>query len=188
LDEINRAGEEEAARLLTPLIERAPHVAKRVARRRPFRTSDQLCDAIRAELLVLDEAERVELFRSHPELATGNPLTMTRESQAEQGRLQLTAGSNAYQARLAAMNARYREKFGFPFIIALARHGDMESVMAKFEARLNADRATELDAAIEQVAAVSASRVAALLECTGLDHSGLDRSGADCQPCLAERT
>jgi OHCU decarboxylase len=178
LDEINRAGEDEAARLLTPLIERAPHVARGVARHRPFRTTGQLCDAIRAELLALDEAQRVALFRSHPELAPRNPLTMTRESQAEQARLELTAGDNAYQGRLAAMNARYSQKFGFPFITALARHSDMESVMAEFEARLTADRAAEVDAAIEQVAAVSASRVAALLH----------GSGADRQPRLTEPT
>jgi OHCU decarboxylase len=169
LDEINRASDDHAALLLTPLIERAPHIARRVARRRPFLTVGHLCFAIRAELVALNETERVALLRSHPELAPRNPLTMTPESQAEQGRLRLTADGNAYQARLAAMNARYAEKFGFPFIIALARHSDMDSVMAEFEARMSADRSSEIDAAIEQVAAVSASRVAALLGISGTE-------------------
>jgi OHCU decarboxylase len=178
LDAINRASDDHAALLLTPLIERAPHIARRVARRRPFSTVGQLCCAIRAELVALNETERVALLRAHPELAPRNPLSMTQESQAEQGRLRLTVDDNTYQARLAAMNARYGEKFGFPFITALARHSDMDSVMAEFEARLAADRSSEIDAAIEQVAAVSASRVAALL--------GISGTGLRCQP--AEKT
>jgi OHCU decarboxylase len=167
LDEINRASDEHAASLLTPMIERAPQIARRVARHRPFLTVDHLCAAIRAELVALDETDRIALFRSHPELAPSDPLTMTPESQAEQARLRLTAEDNADRARLAAMNARYADKFGFPFITALARHRDMTSVMAEFEARMSADREAEIDAAIEQVAAVSASRVAAALGGSG---------------------
>jgi OHCU decarboxylase len=178
LDEINRASDDHAALLLKPLIERAPHIAERVARRRPFPTVGQLCTAIRAELVALSETERVALFRSHPELAPNDPLTMTQESRAEQDRLRLTAGDNAYRVRLAALNARYADKFGFPFITALARHRDMDSVMAEFEARMAADRSSEIDAAIEQVAAVSTSRVAALV--------GISETELPCQ--RAEKT
>ena len=178
LEEINRASDDHAVVLLTPLIERAPHIARRVARRRPFSNVGHLCCAIRAELIALNETARVALFRSHPQLAPRNPLTMTQESQAEQARLRLTAEDNAFQSRLAAMNARYAEKFGFPFITALARHRDMASVMAEFEARMSADRDSEIDAAIEQIAAVSASRAAAAL--------GLREAESSCH--LVERT
>lgn len=161
LDEINTAGEERATALLTPMIERAPQIAKRVVRRRPFQHPCDLSQAIRDELVALREAERLELFRAHPELAPPDPHLMTSESQAEQGRLDLTTANGTTQARLRAMNDEYAERFGFPFIVALVRHHSMDSVLAEFEARLTADRATEIETAIEQVAAVSASRVAA---------------------------
>ncbi len=84
---------------------------------------------------------------------------MTAASQSEQGRLNLTGEKSVYRDRLNGLNARYREKFGFPFIIALVRHETMESVLSEFETRLHQSRDSEINAAIEQVMAVSASRV-----------------------------
>jgi len=162
LGELNRADEERAITLIAPLIERAPAIARKVARRRPFRRVDNLLQAIRTELMELAEAERVDLFRAHPELAPDNPLAMTRESQSEQGRLSLTSHDSEYRARLAEMNARYRARHGFPFITALVRHPDMNSVLAEFETRLASERSSEIQRAIEQVAMVSSSRVRAL--------------------------
>jgi len=157
--------------LLEPLIERAPVIARRVAKRRPFNNADDLRKAIRRELLSLNEEERVRLFRAHPELASVNPLSMTSASQSEQGRLNLTSDTNEFKARLDELNARYRGKFGFPFITALVRHKGMDSVLSEFETRLSADRESELEQALEQVAAVSASRVKAVFECSSSDQT-----------------
>jgi OHCU decarboxylase len=161
LSELNRADDERALALIEPLIERAPQIAERVARRRPFDSTDSLSEAIRDELVKLSEAERVTLFRAHPELAPDNPLAMTQASQSEQGRLNLTSNGNEYRTRLADLNARYRDRHGFPFITALVRHDNIDSVLEEFEARLNSNRDEELKRAIEQVAIVSSSRVLA---------------------------
>ena len=159
LDDLNTADDDRAASLVSPLIERAPHVARKVARSRPFANAEALALAIRRELSGLDEAERIALFRAHPELAPDDPLSMTRESQGEQGRLNLTSASNRYRARLAELNAAYRSRFGLPFIVALARHPDTESVLAAFERRLAADRASEIETALGEVIAVSLARL-----------------------------
>ncbi len=161
LTELNHADEDRATALVEPLIERAPEIAANVARRRPFDGADALVAAIRAELLELGEPACLDLFRAHPELAPDNPLTMTAESQSEQGRLNLTAEDNAYRARLSGLNARYREKFGFPFITALVRHADIDSVLTELETRLANDRDVEIHAALDQITAVSAARVRA---------------------------
>jgi 2-oxo-4-hydroxy-4-carboxy-5-ureidoimidazoline decarboxylase len=159
LNELNNANEEQAVLLLAPLIERAPEIAKRVAVRRPFNGSDDLHQAIKTELLGLNEAEQVSLFRAHPELAPENPLAMTRSSQSEQGRLKLTSHENRYRAQLADLNVRYRDKFGFPFITALVRHQDMDSVLTESETRLASDRRAEVEQTIDQIVTVSSSRV-----------------------------
>lgn len=172
LGELNRADEERAISLLEPLIERAPEIARRVAARRPFENADELRQAIRSELHGLNEEERVRLFRAHPELAPENPLSMTRASQSEQGRLNLTSDTNEFRVRLEELNARYRGKFGFPFITALVRHRDMNSVLSDFETRLTADRESEIERALDQVAAVSSSRVSAAFGRTSSDETG----------------
>lgn len=161
LIELNRADEKQAVALLAPLIERAPGIAKQVARRRPFHSTDDLFEAIHGALLALSESACIDLFRAHPELAPDNPLAMTQESQSEQRRLNLTSHESEYRTRLSELNARYREKYGFPFITALVRHADIDSVLKEFEARLTSDRETEIRRAIDQIALVSSSRVRA---------------------------
>lgn len=159
LGELNTASEEQAVCLLEPFIERAPEIAKRVASHRPFASVDHLRRIIHSKLLELSDTELVELFRAHPELAPENPLAMTNASQSEQGRLNLTADRSEYRERLDELNASYRQKFGFPFITALVRHSDMDSVLSEFEASLTQDRNAEISRAVEQVMTVSASRV-----------------------------
>jgi 2-oxo-4-hydroxy-4-carboxy-5-ureidoimidazoline decarboxylase len=161
LSELNFADEEGAITMIAPLIERAPEIAIRVASHRPFRSSDNLSQAIRNELLSLGEAERIDLFRAHADLAPDNPLAMTSESQSEQGRLNLTSDQGKYQARLSELNTLYHKKYGFPFITALVRHSDIESVLMEFEARLASDRNSEIAQTIHQIATVSSSRVRA---------------------------
>ena len=171
LEEINLADEEQAVLLLEPLIERAPMIAKGVVRHRPFKSADDIRKAIRRELLDLKEEERLTLFCAHPELSPTNPLSMTSASQSEQGRLNLTTDTNEFKARLDDLNKCYRDKFGFPFITALVNHKDMDSVFSEFETRLLADPKSEIEQALEQVVAVSASRVKVLFECSSSDKS-----------------
>lgn len=164
LDDLNRADDRTAFGYVSPLIERAPDVAWRVAARRPFADLEALSSAIREELASLNKTDSIVLFRQHPELAPDNPLSMTAESQSEQGRLDLTCLKTEYRERLAAMNAEYRQRFGFPFITALVRHPDIGSVLKEFTERLKADQASEIRSAIEQIAAVSAARVQGAFE------------------------
>jgi len=159
LGTLNDADEASAVSILTPLIERAPQVARRVAQRRPFASPAHLARSIREEIDALEESDLLTFFRAHPELAPADPVTMTAESQAEQGRLNLTTEDCEYRQRLAELNAEYRGKFGFPFITALVRHANMSSVVEEFESRLRSDRNDEIRRAVEQIAVVSASRV-----------------------------
>ena len=159
LEHLNEADNDQAFHLLEPLIERAPSIAFRVAKKRPFNNVEEIALAIAEELHNLDDESRIALFNSHPELAPDKPLEMTRESQNEQSRLQLTESFNDEILRLKALNTEYREKFGFPFITALVRHENLASVLDEFKVRLSNDKKAEMDKAIDQVAIVSKARV-----------------------------
>lgn len=164
LEKINTSTSAEARILLEPLIERSPLLAAKLADRRPFPSTAVLCVALDEELHSLTEVECVTLFNAHPELGPNNPTEMTQASQAEQGRLGLTSGTLAERALLDDLNTTYRDKFGFPFITALARHETLSSVLGEFERRLGADRATEIATTLEQISTVSAARITASFE------------------------
>lgn len=159
ISDLNTSNDELAQDLILPLIERSPDIARRVAGLRPFSRSKDLAEAIRSELLALNEDQRVQLFLAHPELAPDNPLTMTEASQSEQSRLKLTDKTNGYKTRISEMNNAYRERFGFPFITAVFRHEDMASLISEFERRLTGERSAEIESALAEIIAITRSRV-----------------------------
>src|SRR3954470_15566143 len=65
--------------------------------------------------------EQLALIRAHPELAGKAAIDdgLTEASAAEQASAGLDRLSEAEFARFHALNAAYREKFGFPFIICV---------------------------------------------------------------------
>jgi 2-oxo-4-hydroxy-4-carboxy-5-ureidoimidazoline decarboxylase len=61
------------------------------------------------------------------------------------------------------MNHAYRERFGFPFIVAVAGL-DRTSVLTRLELRLGNERAAEFAEALRQVERIAAHRLAAMIE------------------------
>lgn len=96
--------------------------------------------------------EQLALIRAHPELAGKAAIdrTLTEASAAEQASAGLDRLSEAEFARFHALNAAYRERFGFPFIICV-RLTDKAGILAAMEARLANDRDTEIATAIAQI-------------------------------------
>ena len=96
--------------------------------------------------------EQLALIRAHPELAGKAAIdrTLTEASAAEQASAGLDRLSEEEFARFHALNAAYRERFGFPFIICV-RLTDKAGILAAMEARLANDRDTEIMTAIAQI-------------------------------------
>lgn len=96
--------------------------------------------------------ERLALIRAHPELADKAAVDggLTEASAAEQASAGLDRLTPAEFDRFHALNAAYRERFGFPFIICV-RLTDKAGILAAMEQRLGNDRDTEIATAIEQI-------------------------------------
>jgi 2-oxo-4-hydroxy-4-carboxy-5-ureidoimidazoline decarboxylase len=109
--------------------------------------------------------EQLALLRAHPDLAgrAARAGALTNASAAEQSSAGLDRLDDEEYERFGRLNAAYREKFGFPFIIAVRRH-DKTSILAAFEARLGNTPAQEMDGALAQVAEIARSRLAGLVK------------------------
>jgi 2-oxo-4-hydroxy-4-carboxy-5-ureidoimidazoline decarboxylase len=96
--------------------------------------------------------EQLALIRAHPELAGKAAIdrTLTEASTAEQASAGLDRLTEEEFARFHALNAAYRERFGFPFIICV-RLTDKAGILSAMEARLANDRETEIATAIAQI-------------------------------------
>jgi len=121
LAQLNGASREEFAHLLDGTYEHSPWIAMRAWERRPFSTLAALKQALVATVRDSSREEQLQLIRSHPELA-GKAMvakTLTAESTNEQGKAGLTQCTPAEFDLIQSLNARYNEKFGFPFILAV---------------------------------------------------------------------
>ena len=165
LTQLNRLGPGDYVAQLGGVFEHSAWIAERSYAKRPFASVAALHAAMMSCVREAASAEQLALARAHPELAGREAVAgaLTTDSTSEQGRLGFTALSRAEFERMAGLNRRYREKFGFPCIVALRLHRDRASVMAEMERRLGNDRATELANALEQIGHITRARLEKIL-------------------------
>ena len=158
LNGLDRAG---FTRVLGDVFEHSAWVAERAWAQRPFASIDALHAAMLAAVREAGVDEQLALIRAHPELAGREAAegTLTADSTSEQGRLGFTALSRAEIERVERANRAYREKFGFPCIVALHLHTTRESVIAEMERRAGSDRTAEIAAALEQIGHITRGRL-----------------------------
>lgn len=148
------------------VFEHSPWVAERAWKRKPFDSVDALHQAMMQVVSQAKRDEQLALVRAHPELAGAQAKegTLTVDSSSEQGRLGFTALSRDELVQMAGLNRRYRERFGFPCIVALRLHATRASVVAEMQRRAGNDADTELKNALEQIGHITRGRLDKFLE------------------------
>lgn len=146
---------------LDGIFEHSPWVAARAWSLRPFGRRDTLLDALCRCMREASRAEQMQLVGAHPELAGKAAIRgeLTKESSSEQASAGLDACSPEEFERMQTLNAAYRAKFGFPFIIAV-RGLTRVDILAKLARRLENDEATEFDEALRQIERIAGLRLA----------------------------
>lgn len=147
------------------VFEHSPWVAEAAWERGPFASLDDLHRAMMAAVRGAPRERQLALIRAHPELAgrEAGEGTLTADSSSEQARLGFTALSREELRKMADLNRAYREKFGFPCIVALRLHATRESVMAEMARRLGNETDAELEEALAQIGHITRGRLAKVL-------------------------
>lgn len=145
---------------MSALFEHSPWVEAR-ADARPS-SGDRHADL----MAVVREAapeEQLALIRAHPELAGKAAVDgkLTEASAAEQASAGLDRLTQAEYESFHALNAAYRERFGFPFIICV-RRTDKSAILAAMERRLANDRASEIATALGEISEIVRLRLEAM--------------------------
>ena len=164
LESLNRASRDELGPLLGGIFEHSPWIAARAVEARPFASVEALHAAMVAVVRGASRDEQLALLRAHPDLAgrAARAGTLTSASASEQSSAGLDRLDDEEHERFGRLNAAYRAKFGFPFIIAVRRH-DKTQILAAFEKRLGNTEAQEVEAALAQVFEIARLRLAGLI-------------------------
>jgi 2-oxo-4-hydroxy-4-carboxy-5-ureidoimidazoline decarboxylase len=117
---------------------------------------------------IVDQASdvvKLQLLRSHPDLCekVATLETLTAESQEEQSRSGLQALTNEELEQFTKFNTEYREKFGFPFILAV-RNATKYTVLAGLKGRVANPVEVEFVTALQQVHKIAWMRLLAKID------------------------
>ena len=155
---------EDFVRRFGDIYEHSPWVAERAA---PHIGRSADFDQI-AQLMAdcVDNASRqkqLDLIRAHPDLAGKAQLRgeLTAASSVEQASAGLDQCTNEEYERFQSLNAAYKKKFGFPFIMAV-RNSSREEVLDAFAARLKNEYELEFETALTEIHRIARLRLEAM--------------------------
>ena len=133
LNTINRMTQAEFVAALGDIFEATPSIAEQAWNQRPFTSAEELWQTM-VDVVVADSAAaQLALIKAHPDL--GSRAAMAEASVQEQAGAGLAQMSTADYNRFQELNEAYRQKFGFPFVMAVKGH-NTESILQTFEDRL----------------------------------------------------
>ena len=164
LEHINRLDRPAFVALLGEIFEHSPWVAEGAWPARPFATVTALHAAMVRAVKAAPRTQQLALLRAHPELAgklaqAGQLTAATATQHASAG---LNAHTPAEMRRIAELNAAYREKHGFPFIVAVKNY-TRRGILREFERRAANDPEVEFATCLDQVCEIGLIRLEALL-------------------------
>ena len=154
---------DEFVRVLGGIFEHTPWIAERAYAARPFASVDDLHRAMLAALASAPREAKLALICAHPELAgkEADAGTMTPDSAGEQAFAGLDRCTPDELARLRAGNRAYREKFGFPFVMAVSGKSRQE-ILAALASRVGGTRDAEFARCIDEIGKIARLRLDAL--------------------------
>ncbi len=159
--QLNQISQAEFIQKLGAVFEETPMIADRVWHQRPFADVNDLHQKMTAIVNAMSQTDQLTLIRAHPDL--GTKAKMAEASVQEQSGVGLDRLTAPEYARFQFLNQAYKDKFGFPFIIAVKNH-TKSSILDAFEQRLNNSLSAEINQALLEISTIAHFRLIGLIE------------------------
>jgi len=135
---------------------------------------DVLSQAFRDSLAEASVEEKLGLICAHPDLVGKAAIAgeLTDESTTEQASAGLDKCTTEEFEKFTQLNRDYKEKFGFPFVMAV-RKANRHEILTAFESRFHNNKAVEFERALEEINKIASMRLDVLLQKDGQEKLGL---------------
>jgi OHCU decarboxylase len=165
LKEVNDLDREGFVARFGSLYEHSPWVAEAASEERPFGDLDEMRGAFARAVRSAPAERRMSLIKAHPDLAGKAAMAgeLTRESAREQSSAGLDRLSQEEYETFTRVNREYREKFGFPMIVAVREH-TRGSIIEQARARLSHSQDEEIQTALREIDKIARIRLEDLVE------------------------
>lgn len=157
IESLNQMDEEAFLSALGAIFEDTPEIARETWQYRPFTDIHSLYTRMIAIVNTFSLEKKLTLIRAHPDL--GTRAKMADASVKEQAGVGLDRLTPEEFDRFQSLNQAYRDKFGFPLIIAVRNH-TKESILENFAERLSNEVGEEIDRSIAEIGKIARFRLA----------------------------
>jgi len=142
------------------VFEHSPWVMERAWEKRPFGSRDALLAELGDVLREAGREHQLSLIKAHPELAGKLAIraALTADSAREQAGAGLAECSPEEFASLQQLNAAYREKFSWPFIVAV-KGLNRQQIIAEMTRRIERTPDEEFAEALAQILRIASFRL-----------------------------
>ena len=160
LTELNTLERSRFIACLSDIYEHSPWVAECASLQRPYHTVAELATAMQTCVIGADAAAQLRLIRAHPELAGKLAMQgeLTLASLSEQTGAGLHNCTATELSSLTALNLAYRQKFDFPFIIAV-RGLTRTDIIQALKIRLTCTVQKEIQTALDEIGHIARFRL-----------------------------
>jgi len=142
------------------IFEDSPWVAERAFHARPFASLDALHGIMAEKVENATFAERLALLKAHPDL--GARARLSPASTSEQAGVGLDRLTPSEFEQLQRLNAAYRTRFGFPFLLAV-KDSTTHDILRALQARMESAPEDEFREALRQVYRIARFRLEGLI-------------------------
>ncbi|MEM6611110.1 MAG: 2-oxo-4-hydroxy-4-carboxy-5-ureidoimidazoline decarboxylase [Cyanobacteria bacterium P01_C01_bin.72] len=146
---------------LGEIWEETPKIAQQAWHHKPFANIEGLDRAMVAIVNGMSNEEQLALIKAHPDL--GSKAKMAEASVQEQAGVGLDRLSESEYQRFQTLNQAYKDKFGFPFIVAV-KYLTKESILQEFETRLKNNQEEEKQQALDEISKIARLRLESLVQ------------------------
>ncbi len=159
LEEVNAMDREEFVATLSGLYDGAAWPAERAWEQRPFSSTSRLRQALEDAVLAASPAEQEALVAGYTDVVD---LLLSREdggqAHLDTASLALEEFDDAEAAELRGLAAAYRERFGRPLVMCVARVADRSQLVARGWQRVESSPAREARVALGEVIDIADER------------------------------
>lgn len=161
ISQLNQMSQKDFVEVLGAVFEHTSAIAHQAWNYRPFADVLDLHQKMVEVVNTMSQNDKLTLIQAHPDL--GSKAKMAEASVKEQALVGLDRLTPEAYDRFQSLNQAYKDKFGFPFIIAVKNHTPSE-ILAAFEHRLENTLDAEMAQAIAEIAQIAKFRLLDLVE------------------------
>ena len=158
-NKIDKLSETEFTEVFGNIFENASWIAEKLYEQKPFKDFQDLSKKMITIFESADNENKLKILNSHPDLANKAKIgSLTPDSNNEQSNAGLDRCTEEEFNKFKNLNAQYKNRFGFPFILAVKGRNKLE-ILGNFKKRVLSDKQIEFNEAIKQVKQIASLRL-----------------------------